>query len=286
MITSKLKSYYRLTKPGIVYANTFSALAGYLYATSWHIHLSKLIGLVFGTALLIASACVYNNYLDIPIDKVMSRTAKRELPTSKISVKSAKIYLYVLLIISLILLSIYTNFLTVVIGILSYLSYVFIYGYFKRYSKWGTLVGSFPGAASLIAGYVAYKNQLDLAVFFLLLIMIAWQMAHFYAIAIYRYDDYRKANLPVWPVTEGVANTIKWIFFYMVLFMFANIGLSLFANAGFTYLFVMLVISYLWIYLSVKKVSKVSDEIWAKQVFKHSLMVNIGFLITLALVRV
>ncbi len=111
-------------------------------------------------------------------------------------------------------------------------------------------------------------------------------MAHFYAIAIYRLDDYRRANLPVWPVSKGVPNTIKWIFFYMVFFMFANIGLSLFANAGFIYLMIMLVISYLWMYLSVKKVSKIDDGLWAKQVFKHSLWVNIGFLVSLVLVRI
>ncbi len=286
MIFRSLKNYYNLTKPGIVYANTFSALAGYLYATSWHIHLSKLIGLVFGTALLIASACVYNNYLDIPIDRLMARTAKRELPTSKISIKAAKIYLGVLLFMALVLLITLTNVLTLIVGIIAYISYVFIYGYFKRYSKWGTLVGTIPGSASLIAGYVSYKNQLDLTVFFLLLIMISWQMAHFYAIAIYRLDDYKRANLPVWPVSEGIPNTIKWIFFYMVFFMFANIGLSLFANAGFVYLIIMLIISYFWIYLSVGKVSKIADSTWAKRVFKHSLLVNIGFMVTLALVRI
>ncbi len=283
---SKIKDYYNLTKPGIVYANTFSAVAGYLYATSWKINLAKFIGLVIGNGLLIASACVYNNYLDIPIDKLMSRTAKRELPTAKISIKSAKIFLAILFLIGLTCLIIFTNVLTVIIGLVAYIFYVFVYGYFKRYSKWGTLVGTLPGSASVIAGYVAYKNTLDMTSLFLLLIMASWQMAHFYAISVYRHDDYRVANLPVWSVSVGIKNTIKWILFYMVMFLFLNIGFGLLTNVGLTYTFIMLIVSYVWIYLSVKQLSKISDTLWAKDVFKKSLLVNLIFMLTLALVRI
>ena len=285
MISNSIKNYYHLTKPGIVYANTLSAIAGYLYASSFHILISKFIGLVLGTALLIASACVYNNYLDIPIDRLMARTEKRELPTEKISTKSAKIFLYILLALSIVLLAVFTNILTLVIGLISYFLYVFVYGYFKRYSKWGTLVGTLPGSASIIAGYVSYKNQLDLLVLFLLLVMASWQMAHFYAIAIYRLNDYKKSKLPIWPVLFGVSNTIKWIFFYMVMFMFFSIGMGIFTNAGFTFAGTMLAISYVWIYISVRDVSKMAETVWAKKVFKNSLIVNVLFLAAFAIIR-
>lgn len=280
-----MRNYYNLIKPGIVYANTLTAIAGYLFVSRFHIQFIHFIGLVFGTATLIASACVFNNYLDIPIDRLMERTAKRELVINKVSRLSAKIFIIVLFIIAITLLVSLTNLLTSVVGILAYFFYVFVYGYFKRYSVYGTLVGSLPGAASIVAGYLAYKDSFTLVSLILALIMISWQMAHFYAIAIFRYQDYKRAKIPVWPVVNGVKNTVNWIIFYMTLFLVANILLDTFGSSGTIYFIVMLATSYWWMYVAVMSIGKLSSELWAKKVFKNSLIVNLIFIVTLSATR-
>lgn len=280
-----MKNYYNLIKPGIVYANTLTAIAGYLFASRFHIQFLHFIGLIFGTATLIASACVFNNYLDIPIDKLMERTAKRELVINKVSKISAKIFIVILFIVAITLLITLTNLLTSLIGVLAYFFYVFVYGYFKRYSVYGTLVGSLPGAASIVAGYLAYKNSFTVASLILAIIMITWQMAHFYAIAIFRYQDYKRAKIPVWPVVKGVKNTVNWIIAYMALFLVANILLDIFGSSGVIYFIIMLLTSYWWMYVTVISIGKISSELWAKKVFKNSLYVNIIFIVTLSATR-
>src|SRR5581483_8186588 len=165
-----LRRYYRLTKPGIVYANLATAIAGYLYASNWHINWIKFSCLVLGTGLIIAASCVANNIIDKDIDAKMERTKARAVAAKDISVINAAVFSGWLAFFGFLSL-INTNKTTFIIGLSAALSYVIIYGYAKRTTKYATLMGTIPGSASLVAGYTLFSNHLNLVALMLFIIM-------------------------------------------------------------------------------------------------------------------
>ena len=236
-----------------------------------------------GVTLIIASACVFNNYLDRGIDKKMDRTKKRALVTGEISVTAAIIYACVLGVLGFWLLAAYTNALTVVIGAIGIFSYVVLYGYYKRASVHGTLIGSISGSTSLVAGYCAVTGKFDLLALLLFLIMAAWQMPHFYAIGIYRLKDYKEAGLPILPAKRGIAATKRQILLYIVLFALTACSLTIFDYAGYLYLIVMLVVSGLWLRLALNR-STIGDDVkWGKQIFGFSLLSLLVFCLMISI---
>src|SRR5262249_4458865 len=148
--------------------------------------------LLVGMGLIIASACIFNNYIDRELDAKMARTQKRALVTHEISVAAALLFAIALGAAGFVVLS-RTNPLTVAVGPTAIITYVIFYGWARRHSVHGTLVGTIPGAASLVAGYTAATGRLDTAAWLLFAIMVVWQMAHFYSIATYRLADYKAA---------------------------------------------------------------------------------------------
>ncbi len=281
-----IKLYVSLIKPGIVIANTLTAVAGYLFVSGLRIDFTSFIGIISGTVFLIASACVFNNILDISIDSLMNRTLNRPLPSGQISKKFAIYFMVVLFIIACLILILLTNTLTLLIGIIAYICYVFVYGYFKRHSIYGTLVGTVPGSASIVAGGVSYTDHLSQVMIVLGLIMVVWQMAHFYAIAIYRLKDYTKAKLPVWPVVKGIKSTYYQIVVFIFLFLVFNIYLVLIAKVDYVYLVVMFLISIWWLLTTIKTKTKLSQPQWSHLVFINSLKVNLVFIIFVSLYRI
>lgn len=285
MAASKVSYYYQLTKPGIIYANVLTGLAGYLLASRWHVKWLTLIGLILGMSLVIACACVLNNYLDRKLDAKMNRTKQRALVTGELSVRAALSYGLILGLIGFGLLIGLTNGLTVTTGVLALIFYVVIYGYAKRRSEYGTLVGTLPGAASLIAGYLAVTDKLSYALLWLLIIMVCWQMAHFYAIAVYRLKDYKAAGLPVWPVKRGLKSTKLQINMFIVGFILASICFGLLNFTGVAYSIVLALVGGYWLGLASKGFKANDDQAWAKQVFLVSLLVILTTSIMLPLAR-
>lgn len=276
-----LKDYYELTKPGIIYSNVMTAAAGFLLASRWHFGVAKLAALLVGTALIIAASCVLNNYIDRHIDAKMTRTKKRAIVSGKISGRHAIIYAIILYIIGFAVLS-FTAWITVVLGLAAAFSYVVLYGWAKRRTVYGTLVGTLPGAASLVAGYATVTHQLDVGASILFLIMVAWQMAHFYSIGLYRLKDYKTAGLPIWPVVKGARSTKSEIVWYVMSFGLACAALTLFGYAGRVFLFVMVALSLVWLWRGVKGFKGKNDTQWAGNMFGFSLIVLLSLSAMLA----
>jgi protoheme IX farnesyltransferase len=273
---STLKLYYRLIKPGIVYSNVMTAVAGFLFASKWDIDFNVLISLILGTAFIIASACVFNNYIDRDIDASMSRTKKRATVTGSINTRAVIIYASVLGIIGFAVLTT-TNTLTLLIGVIAFLSYVVLYGIAKRKSIHGTLIGTIPGAASLVAGYTAFTNQLNTATLLLFLIMLNWQMAHFYSIAIFRLKDYKAAKIPVMPAVKGIKSTKLQVIFYIFLFVVSVTAMSFFGYVGLTFLIIMAPLGLFWLFKGIKGFNTQDDAKWARGMFGFSLIVLLVF---------
>jgi heme o synthase len=272
-----LKEYYRLTKPGIIRGNLVTAVAGFLLASSGYIDWQLLGWLIIGITFVIAAACVFNNVLDRSIDSKMVRTKNRAIATGKISTRAAMIYASALGLAGVSTLWIFTGKRVLLLGLLAFFSYVFIYGWAKRRSPVGTLVGTIPGAASLVAGYVAVSERFDLISFILFLFMIGWQMVHFYAISIYRLKDYKTAGIPLLSVKKGIKTTIYQMILFWVVFLGAMLALFAFGATDYIYFAVMIALSFYWLHALVKGLNAEDKELWATRIFKQSLIILLVF---------
>lgn len=268
------KNLFSLTKPGIIFGNLITLGAGFFLVTHGSIDWVKLIGVMLGVSLIIASGCVFNNCIDVDIDRLMERTQNRVLVKGLISIKFALIYAVVLAIAGIEVLYYTTNLLTVYTGIFGLFIYVVIYSlWLKRTSSLGTLIGSLSGATPPVMGYVALTNHFDLASVIFFLILAIWQMPHSYAIAIYRLQDYTKANIPVLPVKYGVPTAKIHMLFYIILFAIVASLLTLKGYTGYIYLVVLWILSIYWIYLAVIGFRlSTNNKIWARKMFMFSVI--------------
>ncbi|HSX17662.1 MAG TPA: heme o synthase [Patescibacteria group bacterium] len=277
-----LKAYYHLTKPGIIYGNSISAIAGFLLAAKGHPDFWLLLAVLAGTSLVIASGCVFNNYIDRGIDVKMARTKKRALVTGEISGRNALGYATLLGLAGFAVLIAWTNWLVVLIGFIALFFYVVLYGIAKRRSVHGTIVGSVSGSAPIVAGYCAVTGRFDTGAALLFLILTVWQMPHFYAIATYRSKDYAAAGLPVLPVKQGVKSAKRYMLGYIVAFIAATLALTVAGITGVVYAVIMLLAGVAWLYKSVQGFSAPDDNKWARKLFGFSLLVLLVFCFTIS----
>lgn len=276
------KHYYELTKPGIIKGNLIYAAAGFFFASSGDINLKLLVWLLGGTSLVIASACVFNNFIDRDIDKKMQRTQKRALASGDIPLSIALIYGLILGVIGFTILGSYTNSTTVLVGLIGFVNYIVFYGAAKRSGEYGTLVGSISGATPIVAGYTAVTGRIDEAAVILFAILVFWQMPHFYSIAIYRLSDYRAAKIPVLPAVKGIEKTKLQILFYIAAFLITASLLTILGYTGIFYLLATLTVGFFWIRLALIGFTAKDNTVWAKKMFRFSLIVTIVFAIAIA----
>lgn len=279
-----LRRYYHLTKPGIIYGNLLTAVGGFMLASRGQISIRLLIAMAVGTSLVVASACVVNNYLDRGIDAKMARTRKRAIVLGDVSTENALTYAAILGAVGLATLARYTNTATLTLGLIGFFSYVVLYTFSKRYTVHGTLIGSISGATPIAAGYTAAAGRFDVVALMLFVIMVIWQMPHFYAIAMYRRDDYAAAGIPVLAVVRGMHASKIQIVIYTALFAVAAAALALYGHASFSYFVIMVCFSLYWLWLGLRGFKKgIDDASWARKMFGTSLLVVLAFSIMLSL---
>lgn len=279
----KIKDYYQLSKPGIIYGNLLTAAAGYLFASHWHNDYRQLLAMLIGLGLIIGSSCAINNVIDRGLDVKMERTKNRAVAIGKISVKSALIYAAIIGLVGIILLGALVNILALSLALLGAVIYIIFYGIAKRRSVYGTLIGSLSGAVPPIVGYAADTRYLDLGSIILLLILVCWQLAHFYGIALYRKKEYQAAGLPVWPIVKGDWNAQLQAIGSIGIFSLLAISLFILGYSGYIYLIVMLIASLAWLWYSVVLTSKLNASAWGKKIFISSLAIMLIFCLSIAL---
>jgi protoheme IX farnesyltransferase len=192
-----IKEYYELTKPGIVYGNVLVAAAGFLYAAAGDVQWLLFAYTLLGLALVIASACVCNNYYDQDIDKRMTRTSTRALAAGSIPGSHALLYASVLGLIGAGTLFFLTSLYALVAALIGFVVYVFVYTPLKHRSPHALWVGAIAGATPPVVGYAAVTNTIDSTALAFFIFLCLWQVPHFLGIAAYRYDEYAAANIPL-----------------------------------------------------------------------------------------
>ncbi len=280
---NKLKAYYDALKPERTYANVMTTAAGFLFASKWHGEWLLFLYVLLGTTLIVMSACAANNVIDRNIDATMPRTKKRATVTGEVSPTRLTFISIVFGLVGFAVLAVHVNWVTVVVGAIAYIDYVVLYGWSKRTTPHSTLVGTLSGAAPLVAGYTAATGRFDATALLLALVMIFWQMPHFYAIGIFRRDDYKAGKLPIWPVKYGVRNTQYWILVYTALYLLAVIALAVFGSAGVAFASVMGVLGLYWLYRGLAGFKALEPVKWARGMFGLSLITLVVLSAMLAL---
>lgn len=252
-----------------------------MLAARGQIQLASLLSVLLGGSFVIACGCVFNNILDRDIDDKMTRTMKRPLVTGTIQPREALIYGIVLGVLGFTLLAWGTNPTTFMIGLIGLFFYVILYGWGKRNSVYGTIIGSISGATPPVAGYTAVTGHLDFGAFLLFSILVCWQIPHFYAIAIYRLKEYKRAGLPIWPAVKGIRSTKMQIAVFSFAFAVMCSTLTLFGYTGVIYLLLMGGLGFIWFYKALQGFGRRDNGTWAREIFGYSLLLSVALLIML-----
>lgn len=267
------RNYYLLTKPGIIFGNLMTTAGGFALGCQGRLDVLLILKTLVGLGLVIASSCVFNNYIDREADRKMARTKQRPLATGAISNKNALLFAIFMGIAGTSILGLFTNLLTLTVALLGFAVYVILYSFSKYHTIHGTLIGSIAGAVPPVVGYTAVSNQLDSGAWIFFAMLVLWQMPHFLAIAIYRLKDYTKASIPLLPVKKGIAKTKVHMLLYIFAFTGVSTLLTLFHFTGMLYLATATLLGAIWAWLCVQGFKCANDELWARKMFLFSLVV-------------
>ena len=224
-ISQKIKSYIELTKPRILVMQLVTVGIGFFLANlHFHRPWMVLVWLCLGTALVAGGAGTLNHYLEIDIDRLMKRTQNRPLPSGKLTPLSALLFGVGQSLLGVLILSWKVNFLTALLAILTLALYLGLYTPLKRKTWLNTFVGAVPGAIPPLGGWAAASGNLHMGGWILFFILFAWQLPHFYAIAVLYKEDYRAAGLKMLPVDDpGYQKTIRHILVHSGLLIYFSV---------------------------------------------------------------
>ena len=199
---SKFSAFIELTKPRITILILISTALGYYLAESAMINYLNFYYTILGTAILSGGAGTINHCIERDLDMLMDRTKSRPIPTGLISIKTALNFGLSQSIIGFVILWVFVNQLTAILGLATILLYLFVYTPLKKITWLNTTIGAIPGAMPALGGWAASVNELSPNAWILFAILFLWQHPHFYAIAIMCKDDYERAGFKMLPVIE------------------------------------------------------------------------------------
>jgi len=280
------QQYWTLTKPRVVALIVFTALVGMFLAVPGLPPWRETVFGLLGIWLAAASAAAINHVLDRRIDALMARTHNRPLPTGGLRTGQALAFAVVLGVASMVVLLWQVNLICAVLTFASLIGYAFVYtGFLKRATPQNIVIGGIAGAAPPLLGWSAVTGMTqpwDWAhALLLVLIIFVWTPPHFWALAIFRREDYARALVPMLPVTHGVTYTRWQILLYTVLLVVATVLPWATRMSGLFYLGGALVLGAVFLWYAWKLLDP-PDEFFAMRTFNYSiiyLMALFGFLL-------
>lgn len=264
--------FFELCKPRVVALMLLTVLVGmYLAAPGW-IPLKTLWSSLLGIGLCASSAAAINHLVDKRIDAIMARTKKRPVAEGRISTKQAIVFAVILGVSGVSVLIYFVNPLTAALTFVTLIGYAGVYtGYLKRATPQNIVIGGLAGAAPPLLGWTAVANQLDPQALLLVLIIFTWTPPHFWALAIYRFDDYKHAEIPMLPVTHGIRYTKLNVVLYTILLLVVSLLPVVFGMSGALYGIAALLLGIRFLYWSVLLYRR-EPAIIAMQTFRFSII--------------
>ena len=240
------------------------------YFPDWLLVLNASIGI----GMAAASAAVFNHVVDEKIDTQMSRTDQRPLPQGKVSRFQALTWGVLLGVLGLGILQLFVNTLTMILTFISLIGYAVIYTlYLKRATPQNIVIGGAAGAAPPVLGWTAITGGQNIEFALLLfLIVFIWTPPHFWALAIHRVKEYKKVNIPMLPVTHGIAYTKRQILLYTILLVVVTVLPYLTGMSGLIYLVSALVLGAIFLWYAINIITRPKDVQIARKTFTYSII--------------
>jgi len=271
-LQQRASAFYELCKPRVVALIVFTAMVGMALSTPGLVPLGPFVWGNLGIALAAASAAALNHVLDRRIDARMIRTRHRPLPSKALNERQAIGFALLLALVSMLILSLLVNLLTAVLTFVSLIGYAVIYTvWLKRATSQNIVIGGAAGAAPPVLGWVAVTGEVHAYALILFLIIFAWTPPHFWALAIYRRDDYAGVGIPMLPVTHGVEFTQWHILFYTIVLLIVTLLPYLVGMSGPIYLAGTVVLNAGFIGYAIALLNK-RDEHLAMDMFNYSIL--------------
>ena len=270
-----IKSLYLLMKPRVMSLVVFTCAVGLLTSNSNIDIIKAMIGIIL-VALGAGAAGCLNMWYESDLDALMTRTCLRPIPTGKINRKQALIFGVLLSIISVVALNYFTNLLSASLLLFTIFFYLFIYTiWLKKKTPQNIVIGGVAGALPPVIGWTIATNTISLEPLTLFLIIFFWTPSHFWALSLYKADDYKKAKIPMLPLTDGIEKTKVHIFIYSLLMLPVITFPYLINFSGLTYFIPVLILTiyYIFICYDLYKHKKNRFNLKkAKKVFAYSIL--------------
>tara|TARA_Y100000817_G_scaffold66056_1_gene49951 strand:- start:1865 stop:2701 length:837 start_codon:yes stop_codon:yes gene_type:complete len=262
-------------KPRVMSLVIFTCAVGLLTAPESVTFYNSVVSIFF-VAIGAGAAGALNMWYEADLDKLMTRTCLRPIPTGKLNKNQALIFGVILSVVSVLGLYYFSNFLSAAILLITIMFYLFIYTiWLKRKTPQNIVIGGASGALPPVIGWTIATNDLTMEPITFFLIIFFWTPSHFWALSLFKADDYKKANIPMLPLTNGIENTKKNILIYSILMLPVIIAPYLIGFVSKIYLFSSLILTVYYIYLCYElyNFKKNKFEITkAKKVFSYSIL--------------
>ena len=262
-------------KPRVMSLVIFTCTVGLLTAPN-NVSFYNSIFSIFFVAMGAGAAGALNMWYEADLDKLMTRTCLRPIPTGKINKNQALIFGFLLSVISIFGLYFYSNLLSASILLITIAFYLFVYTiWLKRKTSQNIVIGGASGALPPVIGWTIATNNLTIEPITFFLIIFFWTPSHFWALSLFKASDYKKANIPMLPLTNGIENTKINILIYSILMLPVVIAPYIIGFVGNIYLIISLILTFYYIFICYELYSfkKNKFEISkAKKVFSYSIL--------------
>ena len=249
---SYIKAFFNLMKPRVMSLVIFTCAVGMLIAPEKINFLDSILALL-AVALGSGGAGALNMWYESDLDSLMTRTCLRPIPTGKLTKNQALIFGVLSSLFSVIALYVFSNLIAAAVLTITILFYVFVYTiWLKRKTPQNIVIGGAAGALPPIIGWAIAMQSISLEPVILFLIIFIWTPSHFWALSLYKTEDYRKAKIPMLPVTSGVKKTKLNIFIYAIALFPIALAPYFFQFSGIIYFITALILSSYYIFISFK----------------------------------
>tara|TARA_B110000438_G_scaffold26130_1_gene24764 strand:+ start:124 stop:1038 length:915 start_codon:yes stop_codon:yes gene_type:complete len=272
---SYIRAFFNLMKPRVMSLVIFTCAVGLLIAPTKVNFLDAVLSL-FAVALGSGAAGALNMWYESDLDSIMTRTCLRPIPTGKLSRNQALIFGIISSFFSIIALYFFSNLVSATILAITILFYVFVYTiWLKRKTSQNIVIGGAAGALPPVIGWAIATNGISFEPIVLFLIIFIWTPSHFWALSLYKSEDYRKAKIPMLPITSGVKTTKLNILIYSIILFPISILPSILNYSGYIYLALALGLSGYYVFVSYilfKEKSPRKEKKIATKLFAYSIL--------------
>ena len=268
-----LRSFYQLMKPRVMSLVIFTCVVGLIIAPVQVDFITATLSLA-AVALGAGAAGSLNMCYESDLDALIKRTCLRPIPTGKVKKENALIFGIITSIVSVLALYFFSNFLSALMLTITILFYVVVYTmWLKQRTPQNIVIGGAAGAFPPIIGWTIATNSISLEPLLLFLIIFFWTPSHFWALSLYKTDDYSNAKIPMLPVVSGIKITKINIFIYSIILFLISLSPYFFGFNGLIYLFVSSILGIYYVYLCYKLlVTTNEDKVIAKKIFVYSIL--------------